>query len=62
MLGSVYYRAGDHQHGAAVPGRRRQEAAQMKSKDDFFDVIEVMPGEDVMRRCARPACTMPAVT
>jgi len=43
MLGPVYYRAGDHQQVRPCPVLRGKKPSEMKAKDDFFDVIEVVP-------------------
>ena len=62
MLGPVHYRAGDHQLVRPVPVVIGKTAAEMKGKDDFFNVIEIVPGEDVMQPLATTACTLPPVT
>lgn len=62
MLGSVYYRGADHQMVRPVPVVVGKTAAQMKNKADFFQVIEVLPGEDVMAPLRETGCTMPAIT
>lgn len=62
MLGSVYYRAADHQLVRPVPVVVGKAASAMKNKDDFFDVIEVLPGEDVMAPLRETNCTLPSAT
>lgn len=59
MLGPVYYRAGDHQQVRPCPVLRGKKPSDMKNKDDFFDVIEVVPGEKVMQPLSETGCTMP---
>jgi branched-chain amino acid transport system substrate-binding protein len=59
MLGPVYYRAGDHQQVRPCPVLRGKKPSEMKAKDDFFDLIEVVPGEKVMQPLAETSCTMP---
>ena len=47
-LGKVYYRAEDHQLVRPVPVVKGKAPSAMKNPDDFFDVVEVVPGEQVM--------------
>ncbi len=47
-LGKVYYRADDHQLVRPVPVVVGKAPSAMKNPDDFYDVVEVVPGEDVM--------------
>jgi branched-chain amino acid transport system substrate-binding protein len=61
MLGPVHYRAGDHQLVRPVPVVIGKPAAQMKNKADFFEVVEIVPGDDVMQPLATTSCTMPPV-
>jgi ABC-type branched-subunit amino acid transport system substrate-binding protein len=61
MLGPVHYRAGDHQLVRPVPVVIGKSAAQMKNKADFFQVVDIVPGEDVMQPLATTSCTMPPV-
>ncbi len=62
MLGPVHYRAGDHQLVRPVPVVVGKPAAEMKGKDDFFQVVEIVPGEDVMQPLSTTSCTLPPVT
>jgi hypothetical protein len=62
MLGKVYYRAGDHQQVRPCPVLRGKGASAMKSKDDLFDVIEVVAGEKVMQPLDQTNCKLPAYT
>jgi ABC-type branched-subunit amino acid transport system substrate-binding protein len=62
MLGPVHYRAGDHQLVRPVPVVVGKHYEQMKSKDDFFDVIDIVPGDDVMAPLSETQCKMPPVT
>ena len=62
MLGPVHYRAGDHQLVRPVPVVVGKAAAEMKNKDDFFNVIEIVNGDDVMQPLSTTACTLPPVT
>ena len=39
-----------------------KSAAQMKNKADFFNVIDIIPGDDVMAPLRETGCVMPPVT
>jgi ABC-type branched-subunit amino acid transport system substrate-binding protein len=60
-LGKVYYRAGDHQQVRPVPVLLGKKPADMQGKDDFFSVVEVVPGESVMQPLDQTNCKLPAV-
>ena len=62
MLGSVYYRGADHQQVRPCPVLRGKAANQMKNKDDFFDVVALVPGEQCMQPLAETGCKMPPYT
>jgi len=62
MLGSVYYRSADHQLVRPVPVVVGKKPSAMKSKDDFFEVVEVIPGDDVMAPLSATNCKLPPVT
>lgn len=62
MLGSVHYRAGDHQLIRPVPVVVGKSASQMQNRDDFFRVVEVTPGDQVMAPLGQTDCKMPSVT
>lgn len=47
-LGEIYYAAYNHQMVRPVPVVRGKSASQMKSKDDFYDVVAMVPGEQVI--------------
>src|SRR5579875_3577740 len=62
MLGSVHYRAGDHQLVRPVPvvvGKSRNE---MQNKDDWFRVVDIVPADKVMQPLAETSCKMPSYT
>ncbi len=46
--GETYYRAFDHQAVRAVPVVLGKKPSEMKSKDDYFEILDLVPGEDVM--------------
>lgn len=62
MLGPVHYRAGDHQLVRPVPVVVGKKPSAMKNKDDFFEIVEIIPGEDVMAPLSETNCKMPPVT
>jgi branched-chain amino acid transport system substrate-binding protein len=62
MLGPVHYRAGDHQLVRPVPVVVGKQAAAMKNKDDFFDIVDIINGDDVMAPLSATMCKLPPVT
>ncbi len=60
-LGPVHYRAGDHQLVRPVPVVIGKKASAMKNRDDFFQVVEVTPGNDVMAPLGETNCKLPPV-
>lgn len=60
-LGKVSYRAGDHQLVRPVPIVLGKKPEAMQGKDDFFDILEVVPGESVMQPLNLTGCTLPPV-
>ncbi|MCG6204800.1 ABC transporter substrate-binding protein [Rhodopseudomonas sp. HC1] len=47
-IGKVYYRAEDHQMVRPIPILRGKKPAEMKHKEDFYDIVEIVDGESVM--------------
>jgi branched-chain amino acid transport system substrate-binding protein len=47
-LGKMWFRAEDHQGVRPVPVVIGKAASAMKNPEDFFDVVEVVPGEQVI--------------
>ncbi|WP_022722589.1 ABC transporter substrate-binding protein [Rhodopseudomonas sp. B29] len=47
-IGKVYFRAEDHQMVRPIPILRGKKPAEMKHKEDFFDIVEIVDGESVM--------------
>jgi ABC-type branched-subunit amino acid transport system substrate-binding protein len=61
-VGDVHFRAADHQLVRPVIVMRGKKVANMKSKDDYFDVLEVVPGEGLMQAPDAFGCKLgPAV-
>ena len=46
--GETWYRSFDHQAVRSVPVVVGKKPSEMKSKDDYFDVLELVPGHRVM--------------
>jgi branched-chain amino acid transport system substrate-binding protein len=61
IYGEVYYRAGDHQMVRPVPVMVGKKPNEMKSSDDFFRVVELVPGDQVLPPLAETGCKMPAI-
>ncbi|HUB16385.1 MAG TPA: substrate-binding protein [Acetobacteraceae bacterium] len=61
-LGRVYYRAGDHQLVRPVPVVIGKAGSAMQNPDDFYDVVELVPGEQVMQPLADTGCHLGAYT
>jgi branched-chain amino acid transport system substrate-binding protein len=55
-LGQVYYRAEDHQLVRPVPVVIGKAPFAMTSPDDFYDIVELVGGEDVMQPLAETGC------
>lgn len=49
-VGEVYFRGADHQLVRPVVIVRGKKAADMKNKEDFYEVVEVVPGEPLMQK------------
>ena len=62
IYGEVYYRAGDHQMVRPVPVMVGKKPNEMKGPDDFFQVLDLVPGERCCRRSIRPAARCPTST
>ena len=48
-VGEVYFRAADHQLVRPVILVRGKKPSDMKSAEDYWDVIDIVPGEGVMQ-------------
>jgi ABC-type branched-subunit amino acid transport system substrate-binding protein len=57
-LGEVYYRAGDHQQVRAVPVVVGKKPGEMRNKDDFFQVVGLTPGEQVIPPLESVGCKL----
>jgi ABC-type branched-subunit amino acid transport system substrate-binding protein len=61
-LGKVWYRAEDHQLVRPVPVVVGKAPSAMKNPDDFFDVVEIVPGEQVISPPDMFGCHLGAYT
>jgi len=50
MVGDVHFRAQDHQLVRPVIIVRGKKKADMKSKDDYWEVLDILPGEPLMQK------------
>ncbi len=49
LVGDVWFRPEDHQLVRPVFIVRGKKPSEMKSKDDYWDVIETVPGQELMQ-------------
>jgi branched-chain amino acid transport system substrate-binding protein len=59
IYGEVYYRAGDHQLVRPVPVMVGKKPNEMKGPEDYYRVLELVPGEQVLPPLAEIGCHMP---
>jgi branched-chain amino acid transport system substrate-binding protein len=57
-VGEVYFRPEDHQLVRPVVIVRGKKAADMKNKEDFYEVVEVVPGEPLMQKADAFGCKL----
>ncbi len=57
-LGSVWYRAEDHQLVRPVPVVVAKAPSAMKNKNDYFDIVELVPGVDCINPPAALGCKL----
>ena len=50
LVGDVHYRPEDHQCVRPVVIVRGKEPKDMKNKEDFWEVLEVVPGAPLMQK------------
>lgn len=58
LVGPVSWRAADHQLIRPVIIVQGKKAADMKGKDDFYNVVEVVPGDKIMQDPAAFGCKL----
>ena len=61
IYGDVYYRAEDHQMVRPVPVMLGKKPNEMQSPDDFFRIVELVPGEQVLPPIPDTGCKMPDI-
>ena len=61
IYGEVYYRAGDHQMVRPVPVMVGNKPNEMKNPDDYFRIVALVPGEQVLPPLAETGCKMPPI-
>ncbi len=59
IYGQVWYRAGDHQMVRPVPVVVGKKPDEMKGKEDFYKIVELVPGEQTMPPLDKTGCHMP---
>jgi ABC-type branched-subunit amino acid transport system substrate-binding protein len=57
-LGEVYYRAGDHQLIRPIPVLRGKKPSEMRSPDDYYEVVKIVPGLDAVPTLDETNCKM----
>ena len=57
-LGDVMYRPEDHQLIRPVPVMRGKKPSEMKSKDDYYEIIKIIPGPEAVPPLEGSACKM----
>jgi branched-chain amino acid transport system substrate-binding protein len=62
IVGPVSWRAADHQLIRPVIVVKGKKTADMKSKDDFYDVVEIVPGDDIMQDPSAFGCKLGSPT
>lgn len=61
IYGKVWYRAGDHQGVQGVPVMVGKTAKEMRSKTDYYRIVEIVPGEQALPPLADTGCHMPSI-
>lgn len=58
MVGDVHFRAADHQLVRPVVIVKGKAPKEMKNKEDFWEVVEVVPGEPLMQKPEEFGCKL----
>jgi branched-chain amino acid transport system substrate-binding protein len=61
-LGPVKWRAADHQLIRPVVVTRGKKVSAMKSPDDYFDIVALVPGEGLMQKPEAFGCHLGSIT
>jgi branched-chain amino acid transport system substrate-binding protein len=59
IYGEVWYRAGDHQMVRPVPVMVGKKPDEMKGPEDFYRMLELVPGDQVLPPLSETGCHMP---
>ena len=62
MVGDVHFRAADHQLVRPVVIVKGKAPKEMKNKEDYWEVTEVLPGEPLMQKPDAFGCSLGAYT
>jgi branched-chain amino acid transport system substrate-binding protein len=60
--GEVSFRAGDHQGVSPAPVLQGKSKAEMKGPEDFFKIVGIVPGDQLMVPLDQSGCHMPSFT
>jgi branched-chain amino acid transport system substrate-binding protein len=58
MVGEVHFRAADHQLVRPVVIVRGKKQSDMKNPEDYWEVLEVVPGEPLMQKPDAFGCSL----
>ena len=61
-VGEVYFRGADHQLVRPVVIERGKKPADMKTPEDFYDIVEVVPGAGLMQSPTEFGCKLGSYT
>ena len=59
--GTVWFRAEDHQGVSPAPVLVGKSKSEMKGPDDFFKIVGIVPGEQLMAPINETGCHMPSI-
>jgi branched-chain amino acid transport system substrate-binding protein len=62
IAGEVWFRAADHQGVSPVPVLQGNSKSEMKGPEDFFRIVEIVPGEELLEPLDETGCHMPTLT
>jgi len=62
IVGEVYWRAADHQLVRPVIIVKGKKPSEMRNKEDFWEVMEVLPGEPLMQKPDAFGCNLGSYT
>jgi branched-chain amino acid transport system substrate-binding protein len=62
IAGQVWFRAADHQGVSPVPILQGKTKSAMRGSEDFFKVVGIVPGEQLMEPLEENGCHMPPLT